>query len=958
LLLILLSAGWLTGCRVPDFTCTQWPAGGSTDAIEIAPVGRLLERGQIVPDVSEVTPSESDIAPPERTKLHRALTAAECQCAAADHAAVANLIDLENGIAGLCNKTRTPGRKQVAALHSELMAYRSASERNKAAGEALELFYLLAEVEFGRDALAQSLAEIDKIRDFMAQIRASGLDLEIAESAVYNRRGELLDQKAKLALDRSRLNGELRRRLGLCVDDQTPIWPETPLKVEVAQIDVDAAIAEGLAMRPDVAAVQRLTECLDTKSLMIARSSLQAVDAALGSSTAKSCLLQFLSKSTRNCEWANRAEQLDQLLVHLQRAVAEEIRQAVYTAEARIEQIAIAKQRLANRQKTLDDLTLQWGGPDVTAFQISDAKLKVIQAQTDLVHQVVAWQIARAKLKQAQGLFALECGYTEPGHGFVPEAEKAFPSTVDTELIDDTVPPPAPPFADEESELLRQPASITGSGSADGRGEPHSPDAAHDPSPNQLQQPGSVLESAETAGQDRPANPVLDGPNAETSGSPAEAGSLPQIENGPETFAPASPAPVDEGPALLDDVDDELIEPKAFEDYDPNAIKSGAPAGGTALVPNAELRWPPDIVFGEKISTAEVSDSLTAPDVSQHTMQAPPRFASPLRQWQSLLPGGNQRQCAASFERAEAEQGRSTPRTTARDRAAQSPGPATHLLRQPESIASTATLPPDAEQGAPGSNAIGVSISPAEISNGKQMARHLRGSGIRQPESVAMAGRKPHVSRAATRASEPIAKPVLPVSISKEKLTKPLAGQPALQQPESVVSSRTQPGVGISPHRQVDRSDSARPSVESLAKSDLASPSDRVTLRQPMSFASVEILPDEPGAIVRRGCDQCRSAAEGAESSSDQPATPRPHGTSLQQWSSFASAAEQPHVATAAVHRPSRESNYADDTNRSSSLCAGACGSRPAFPPRFVSNAHRHLQPPRISGGCRSRSCQ
>ena len=34
------------------------------------------------------------------------------------------------------------------------------------------------------------------------------------------------------------------------------------------------------------------------------------------------------------------------------------------------------------------------------------------QAQGELIQEVMAWHIARAKLKQAQGLLALECGYT------------------------------------------------------------------------------------------------------------------------------------------------------------------------------------------------------------------------------------------------------------------------------------------------------------------------------------------------------------------------------------------------------------------------------------------------------------------------------------------------------------------------------------------------------------------
>jgi hypothetical protein len=397
--------------------------------------------------------------------LYRALTEDECKCAAAAHASVANLIDLEGGITGCGNKRSNPCRQQAAALRSELLAYRAAAERNRAAAEALEFFFRLAEVEFGHDAIAQNLNEIDKICDFMARIRESGLEMETAGAAVHDRRSELLNQRAKLMLDRVRLNSELRRRTGLDVDDQTPLWPDTDLKVEVEQIDVDAAVAEGLAVRPDVAAAQLLVDCLDTNSLAHARTSLQAIDAVLGSATAKSCWVSFLGNSAACCEWATRAEQLEQMLVHLQRAAAEEIRQAVRTIETRLQQMAIAKHRLASREQALHDLVLQWGDERVTAFDIGDARMKVVEARGELVHQVIAWEIARVRLKRAQGLYALQCGYTRPTDALDHSASDLaapLPQT-DGEPAIDVPPPPVPSFVHEEpAGGLRQPASVQG----------------------------------------------------------------------------------------------------------------------------------------------------------------------------------------------------------------------------------------------------------------------------------------------------------------------------------------------------------------------------------------------------------------------------------------------------------------------------------------------------------------
>jgi hypothetical protein len=886
ILLLVLSVWWLTGCSTRHHVCSG--TGGLTDVVEVAPIGRLLERGQIIPDVSEVVPSESDITPPERTQLYRVLSEAECQCAAAGHASVANLIDLENAIASCGNGKCRANQQQAAALQSELMAYRSASERNKAAAEAAELFFLLAEVEFGRDAVAQSLAEIDKIRDYMAQIRASGLDLNIAGSAVYNRRGELLDQKAKLALDGARLNSELRRRLGLDVDDQTPIWPDTDLKVQADQIDVDTAIAEGLAMRPDVAAMERLALCLDVKSLPHARSSLQAVDAVLGSATGKSCLAQFLGNSAKNCEAANRAEQLHQLLVHLQRAVAEEIRQAVHAVETRIQQIAIAKQRLANRQKALDDLNLQWGGPDVTAFQISDAKLKLVQAQTDLVHQVVAWEIAHVKLKQAQGLFAMECGYTQPSNAaaYDPADQEAPAAESNMDTEGDIAPPPAPPFAYEKPATLRQPESVAESDAADSRGP------ANDPSVPEGQPPKPLLQ--------------IDAP-----------------DNGSRT---------------------------ADEDPDP-------PDATTSLPPD-NRQLPRDMVFGEKLSAAKEADSpaVAAPGVSGQTAETPQRFASVLRQPESLITAGVGRRNGDSVDRGNVENQPAAPRDTTPDRAARTPQPVIPGLRQPESIASAAPPPGTADVRARERHDTGLYASRSEASSENRARPQPDSVAIRQPASIAPAGRAPQITNTGTGSSGPIGKPVLPISISRGKLATPPVGPSGLRQPKSVVSTGAQPRVagpvcGVSDQRETP--------CPRAANKDHPSPSGRTTVRQPMSFPSVEIKPDEPGALVRRARDQCCSTAGVVESSRRDPAAPRPTNATLQRPVSFARTAAQLPVESGAVDRPCDECESATGADRCPcSYARTSCVGPVSPPPRFVPNARRHLQPPRISGGCRSWSCQ
>ncbi len=427
-----------------------------TPPVEVVSPGRLLKRDEIAPDLTSLTNTKPNPVTPPGDEDYWAFTADQCKCMAADHAELASLIDRERVIAQCCRNDRKPSIQQAAALQVELLAYRAAAERNRAAGEALELYFLLAEAEAGRDAIAKSKTEIDRTRSFVDRLRSAGLDAGIAGTTIDDRVAEMLDQEAQLLLDLRKLNSELRRRLGLDVDDPTPIWPDTNLKVEIEDIDVNVAIAEGMAMRPELAATQRLLECLDRDNLSQARGTLQAFEAVLGSASAPSRLLKLASRSTEGCEWNARSGQLEQLLVLLRRTAAEEIRQAVHTVETRFRQILIAKQGLESREKTVEDLNRQWGGENVSPFEIVDAQLKVIESETNLLHHVVAWEIARAKLKQSQGLFAMECGYTEPADPVSSPVEDEPIS--DDILVDIEIPPPPLPlveFNDAAGDMAR-----------------------------------------------------------------------------------------------------------------------------------------------------------------------------------------------------------------------------------------------------------------------------------------------------------------------------------------------------------------------------------------------------------------------------------------------------------------------------------------------------------------------
>jgi hypothetical protein len=393
----------LGGCTSPD---TAGRVSGSSQTQ--SPVGELVTSRPALPApdttalVSYVAPADGSVT----SRAYRVIKPQEAQCAASAQCPVANALWYESQVVGSQAGKHHKARNSAEVIQQAL-AYRAADQRNRAAGQALEVFYLLAEAEANRDLLARSKTQIDAMLADVRDLASRGIRVEKGTAEIRRQQLELMDRQAALQLSLAQANSRLRQLMGLSFDEPSPLWRDADLRVSVEPIDTNAAVSEGLYRRADLNLLRMLLQSLDADTLDGVRSSLAVITGGSGPRPVLACLLSAKAAS----EVESRRCQLNDLLARQELAAAEEIRQAVLTVNIRVEQIAVAKQTIDHYRDQLKTqrLSRQRPGSTVTTLDIAATELKLLDARRELAHQVMAWRIAQAKLKEAQGLLVFEC---------------------------------------------------------------------------------------------------------------------------------------------------------------------------------------------------------------------------------------------------------------------------------------------------------------------------------------------------------------------------------------------------------------------------------------------------------------------------------------------------------------------------------------------------------------------
>jgi hypothetical protein len=322
------------------------------------------------------------------------LSPEECRLRAVHCARLADLFLLEPVRADDC-------------LRQRLLALRELELRNRAAGQALEIFYRILESDLRREPLVRQQQALDQLLDQFDAQKAKGLALPADEPIMRRQRTTLVTQRTILERSSERLRDQLAVLTGFSDGLQLSVTDD----VHVQPVALDGAEAVEVAWRnrPDLQQVELVRTALNLNTLPLARAVVSAASPGLGAPPGVRNVLDLVHRgSIKNSEVAARATQLAHLSEARRHEIAAEIRAALQQRDEAGQLAALAQHDWTESVARYEKAKQALGSPGVTASEVYTAHAVACQAEHELYIRAVQWKLAALRLVQAQGFLATQ----------------------------------------------------------------------------------------------------------------------------------------------------------------------------------------------------------------------------------------------------------------------------------------------------------------------------------------------------------------------------------------------------------------------------------------------------------------------------------------------------------------------------------------------------------------------
>jgi hypothetical protein len=338
---------------------------------------------------------------------YKRLTEPVCQTLAAKNSASANALDDEGRVPPKC-ETPTDKLKQTVRYFTALEL------RNRAAADALDRFFQLANAETSTDYLRESFPHLDDLLTKAKGAQAAGVRFPLDVADLERQRSQMLSQVEQAEAGSDLLNIDLKRRLSLPPGGEH-LWPSGEFGISTEVADAEVAVNAALADRPELRGLRAVYANLSADTLPVAREALRAGNPLLGSSppAPRPLALLLLKHCGPNAETLAEVElrrkQLADLIATRERDIADETRAAVVSLNAQTRRVQLSRDRLdartAKRAEAIKKREANQPGAELLEVQVT---LEWLKAKAEVMSEIMAWHQARVRLSAAQGWLAWE----------------------------------------------------------------------------------------------------------------------------------------------------------------------------------------------------------------------------------------------------------------------------------------------------------------------------------------------------------------------------------------------------------------------------------------------------------------------------------------------------------------------------------------------------------------------
>src|ERR1700722_478444 len=284
----------------------------------------------------------------------------DCLTLAAKNTSAASLLDEENQ-SPTRNKSCNTAKEE---LRKNLRYHTALELRNRSAAEALERFFQLTELEARTDLLRKSFPIVDGLAAKAKSAKAADVRFPLEISDLTRERLQMESQLEQAELGSRLLDLDLKRRLGLpYLPIEERLWPVGDFAIDPTPLDPETAVNAALADRPELRSLRAFHQGLTVDTLPDAHDLLRFASPLLGLGSSQSeprfpwLIERWLRRKGPDAatfaELEMRKKQLRDVIIERERAISDETRADVLTANSQRIRASLARDRLVISEEKL-----------------------------------------------------------------------------------------------------------------------------------------------------------------------------------------------------------------------------------------------------------------------------------------------------------------------------------------------------------------------------------------------------------------------------------------------------------------------------------------------------------------------------------------------------------------------------------------------------------------------------